>query len=98
MANTTDAKLIVFGANDGEGVVEVMRKAADVNFVEDEGEGVLFRCALSSYSESLRCIGDDRLKAMIDAFQSYPFEDPEYAILVVCDDNSEKYDGTFSPN
>lgn len=94
MANTTCAKLITLCASDADGVIAEIKREAEVTFLEDTDPA---GCALSSFSLSVRCIGDDRLKALISAFQNYAYDSPAYATLILCDDNSERFDGVYSP-
>ncbi len=95
MANTTCAKITTLCQSDADGVLASIKREADVSFTEDnDSHG---GCALSSFSLSVRCIGDERLKALISAFQNYAYDSPNYAVLIICDDNSDRFDGVYSP-
>ncbi len=94
MANTTCAKLTTLCQSDADGVLASIQREAGVTFIEDSTDT---DCTLSSFSLSTRCIGDERLKALISAFQNYAYSSPNYAVLVICDDDSERFDGVYSP-
>lgn len=94
MANTTCAKLTTLCQSDADGVLASIQHEADVTFIEDNDH---VDCTLSSYSLSVRCIGDERLKALISAFQNYAYDSPEYAVLIICDDDSVRFDGAYTP-
>ena len=89
MANTTDIMITTFF---DEEAIEFINKNTGLDFKQvtdgalSGGPKVL---SFEAYGTCVRCIGIEAIKKLIAVFKSAPFESPEYAVLLIDDDNEE---------
>lgn len=97
MANVTCVKLILWGEPN---IVDHLEEHSQFHFLIDENGRASdrFISTLDSYSGSIRSPGRDAVTKLIDAFKKAPFDHPEYAVLVISDDDSEDLDGAYRPH
>jgi len=87
MANTTDIMITSFF---DDKAIEFINSETGLDFrqvtdgVKSGGPRVL---SFEAYGTCVRCIGRERIDSLIKAFQSAPFECPEYAVMLIDDDN-----------
>jgi len=98
MANTTD--FIITCVFDSAAVKEISKKTRiDFFQVSDctkcGGDKVL---SFESYGASYRSLGDDKIYEIISVFKSADFDYPEYAVLIIDDDNESKFQGVHVIN
>lgn len=89
MANTTDIMITSFF--DGKAIEFINSETGlDLRQVtEGRNSGGPKVLSFEAYGTCVRCIGEERINQLIEKFQSAPFESPEYAILLIDDDNGE---------
>jgi len=87
MANTTDLMITSFF---DDNAIEYINKETGLGFKKlsdggaDGGAKVL---SFESFGTCPRSIGMKKINQLIDVFNSAPFEYPEYAVLLIDDDN-----------
>ncbi|MCP4260395.1 MAG: hypothetical protein GY774_23165 [Planctomycetes bacterium] len=96
MANVTCVKLILWGEPK---IVEHLEEHSQFHFLIDENGRASdrFVSSLDSYSGSIPTPGRDALMQLVNTFKYAPFDHPEYAVLVISDDDSEDLDGAHRP-
>ncbi len=92
MANTTDIMITSFFDEDA---IEFINKKTNLDFkkiTDGSLSGGSKNVAFDAYAACHRCIGKDKIDHLIKVFKKAPFERPEYAILLIDDDN-EVFEG-----
>jgi len=97
MANTTDMLITTFF---DDIAIEFINKETGLDFKQvfdgslAGGPKVL---SFEAFGSCQRCIGLDKINHLINTFKSAPFTSPEYAILLISDDN-EDFNGVVRIN
>ena len=97
MANTTDILITTFFDDEA---IEFINTETGLDFRQvTNGE----RCggpkilSFEAYGTCVRCIGKKRIDDLIDVFQRAPFCSPEYALMLIDDDNGD-FEGVVTHN
>ena len=88
MANTTDIMITSFF---DEKAIEYINEQTRLNFkqvTDGERSGGPKVLSFEVYGTCVRCIGRERIDRLIEVFHSAPFESPEYAVMLIDDDNN----------
>lgn len=88
MANTTDLMITTF--DDEKVAIDFINKATGLDFklyTDSSKCGGTKVVIFEVYGTCPRCIGGDNIDKLIAAFKTAPFEDPQYAVLFIDDDN-----------
>jgi len=97
MANTTDIFITIFF---DEEAIEFINSETGLDFrqvTDGERSGGPKVLSFEAYGTCVRCIGRERIDALIDAFQRAPFTLPEYALMLIDDDNGD-FEGVVTHN
>lgn len=97
MANTTDIMITSFF---DDRAIEFINSETGLNFhqvTDGKMAGGPKVLSFEAYGACVRCIGRERIDGLIKAFQSAPFECPEYAIMLIDDDNTD-FNGVVTHN
>ncbi len=89
MANTTDVTITSFF---DEKAIEFINKNTKLDFrqvTEGNRSGGPKVLSFEAYGTCVRCIGKEAIDSLIGVFKSAPFEAPEYAVLLIDDDNGD---------
>ena len=92
MANTTDIMITSFFDEDA---IEFINKNTDLDLkqvTEGNRSGGPKILSFEAYGTCVRCIGIKAIKNLIAVFKDAPFEHPEYAVLLI-DDDDEEFNG-----
>jgi len=88
MANTTDMMITTF--DDERKAINSINKDTGLDFrlfTDSSKCGGLKIVTFKAYGTCPRCIGSDNINKLISAFKAAPFENPQYAVLFIDDDN-----------
>ena len=89
MANTTD---IMITSLFDKKAIEFINENTGLDF-KQVSDGALSGgpkvLSFEAYGTCQHCIGLDKIKHLVDVFRAAPFESPEYALLLIDDDNEE---------
>ena len=89
MANTTDIMITTFF---DEEAIEFINKKTGLDLrqvTEGSRSGGPKILSFEAYGICVRCIGKEAIDKLIEIFKSAPFSSPEYAVLLIDDDNEE---------
>lgn len=87
MANTTDMMITTFF---DDNAIEFINKETGLDFRQvTDGEhcGGPKIVAFEAFATCPRCIGLDGINKLIEVFKKAPFSSPEYAVLLIDDDD-----------
>lgn len=87
MANTTDLMITSFF---DEAAIDFINRETGLDFKQvsnAEKCGGAKVLAFEAFGTCPRCIGADRINELIAVFKKTPFGSPEYAVLLIDDDN-----------
>ncbi|ENI4487350.1 hypothetical protein ABXZ88_003222 [Vibrio fluvialis] len=96
MANTTD--LVITCAGEDE-IINQISASTGIDFQQITDSK---KCGgdkdvwFESYAACYRCLGDEKITEVINAFKSARFTFPELAVLIIYDDNSDKFNGVHT--
>jgi len=97
MANTTDILITTFFDDEA---IRFINSETGLTFrqvtdgVRSGGPKVL---SFEAYGTCVRCIGKKGIDDLISAFQRAPFSSPEYALMLIDDDNGD-FEGVVTHN
>jgi len=89
MANTTDIMITTFF---DDKTIDYINKETKLNFKQvtnGENAGGPKILSFEAYGICVRCIGREKIQHLIDVFKSAPFSSPEYAVMLIDDDNDD---------
>ena len=87
MANTTDLMITSFF---DEAAIDFINRETGLDFKQITSRqkcGSVKVLAFEAFGTCPRCIGADRINELIAVFKKAPFSSPEYAVLLIDDDN-----------
>lgn len=87
MANTTDLMITSFF---DEAAIDFINRETGLDFKQiTDGQkcGGAKVLSFEAFGTCPRCIGEDRINELIAVFKKAPFDSPEYAVLLIDDDN-----------
>lgn len=95
MANTTDIMIVQLFDEDAIEYINT-KTGLDLKQVSDGrksgGPKVL---GFEAYGTCRRCIGQKKIRRLIESFMSAPFDHPEAAVLIIDDDNDDGFNGVY---
>lgn len=95
MAKITDLMITVFF---DEPVIEYINDRTGLDFLPITNsmncDGVRI-VAFEAFATCPRCIGEGKLNELIKVFKEAPFINPEYALLLISDDEIESFNGVY---
>ena len=97
MANTTDIMITSFFDDDA---IKFIAKNTHLDFrqvTKGSRAGGPKILSFEAYGTCVRCIGREAIDKLIEVFKSAPFTSPEYAVLLIDDDNDD-FSGVITIN
>ena len=96
MANTTDLMITSFFDDDA---INHINKETGLGFkqlTDGDNAGGAKVLSFESFGTCPRSIGLEKIEQLIEVFKNTPFENPEYAVLLIDDDDNEDICGVVT--
>ena len=97
MANTTDIMITSFFDEDAISYINEKTTLDFKKISNSSLSGGPKALCFEAFGTCQRCIGKKKIDELIEVFKEAPFEYPEYAVLLIDDDN-EEFNGIIRAN